>query len=273
MMRRRGRITRLCLAVFGVCWVGGAASSAAAFELVPHRAVYDLSYGGSSGRSEVGDVTGTMQFEWEDACDGWSVTQRTVMSFAYQTGETIDLGWNVVSWESKDGLRYRFFVRNLENGELKDEFRGEGELEGPGLAGTADYSLPAAKTVKLPPGTLFPTAHTLALLQRIEAGETFFWATIFDGFDEKGLSDVSAVVTNRLETEVGATGRLPLLSVGPSSGVTLAFFDRGNGTAEPKHEQQLRLHHNGVVETIEFDFGDFTVLGKLRELKELPPPC
>lgn len=261
------------MAVIGCLLATGAVLQARAFEIAPHRAVYDLAFGGSSGHGEVVDVTGTMLFEWEDSCDGWSVTQRTAMTFSYQSGESVDLGWSVVTWESKDGQRYRFFVRNLENGQLKEEFRGEARLDGPGQGGVAEYTLPQAQTLALPAGTLFPTAHTLALLNHIEAGDTFFWATLFDGFDDKGLSDVSAVVISRQDTEVGAGGRWKLLSAAPSSRVTLAFFDRANDTAEPKHEQQLRLHGNGVVESITFDFGDFNVVGKLRELKDLPPPC
>jgi hypothetical protein len=35
----------------------------------------------------------------------------------------------------------------------------------------------------------------------------------------------------------------------------------------------LRLHSNGVVESLDLDFGDFTVEGKLKEVKELKPPC
>jgi hypothetical protein len=269
----RAHPAKLSLAAISLLVAGGTGRPAFAFEIAPHRAVYDLAYNGSNGRSDVVDVTGTMLFEWEDSCDGWSVTQRTAMSFSYQSGETVDFGWNVVTWESKDGLRYRFFVRNVENGEQTEEYRGEARLDGTGQAGTATYTLPEERSLDLPAGTLFPSAHTLELIRRIEAGETFFWATIFDGFDEKGLSDISAVVTTRLETEVGAPGRLPLLAAGPSSLITLAFFDRGDESTEPKHEQQLRLHHNGVAESITFDFGEFTVVGKLRDLKPLPPPC
>ena len=262
------------MAVLLLC-VGVAGSPGAAFEIVPHRAIYELSYGSGTSRSDVVDVTGNMLFEWEDSCDGWSVTQRTVMSFTYRTGESVDLGWNLVTWESKDGLRYRFFIRNLENGEVKDEFRGEAHLDGPGKGGVADYTLPEGRQVTLPPGTLFPTAHTIELLKRIEAGETFFWATFFDGFDEEGLSDISAIVTKSMATEAGVAGRMPLLSAGPSSRVHLAFFKHSNDSesTEPEHEQQLRLHQNGIVETITFDFGDFNVEGKLKELKELRPPC
>ncbi len=268
----RARLARVSLVILCLC-LGGARSPAAAFEVVPHRAVYDLAFGGSSGRSDVVDVKGTMAFEWEDTCDGWSVTQRTVMSFAYSSGDVIDIGWNVVTWEAKDGLRYRYFIRNFENGEVKEEFRGEARLDGPGQGGVAEYTLPEGRKVTLPPGTLFPTAHTLELLKRIEAGESFFWATIFDGFNEDGLSDVNAVMATQTASEAAAPGRSPLLSSAPSSRVTLAFFDHANDSAEPDQEQRIRLHLNGVVETITFDFGDFDVNGTLRELKALPSPC
>jgi hypothetical protein len=271
-MSARTFIIRLGLVAVFLC-LGGAEVPALAFEIVPHRAVYDLSFASGKGNSQVVDVTGAMEFEWEDACDGWSVSQRTAMSFSYQTGETVNLGWNLVTWESKDGQRYRFFIRNLENGEVKEEYRGEAHLDGPGQGGVADYTLPEGRKIQLPAGTLFPTAHTVALLKHIEAGETFFWATIFDGFDEDGVSDISAIVTKNLGTEAGVAGRLPLLSAGPSNRIHLAFFKHSNETTEPEHEQQLRLHMNGIVETITLDFGDFNVEGKLKELKELRPPC
>jgi len=271
-MISRSCIARLCLGVMVLCLFGMGRAAAPA-EVAPHRAVYDLSLDNTRGHGDVADVSGTMLFEWADSCDGWSVTQRTAMSFTYQTGETVDLGWNVVTWESKDGLRYRFFIRNFENGSVKDEYRGEAHLDGHGKGGAADYTLPEKRTVALPPGVLFPTAHTIELMKRVEAGDKFFWATVFDGFDNDGLSDISAAIATRLKTEAGAGSRFPLLAAGPSSRVSLAFYNRDSDSAEPEHEQVLRLHQNGVVEDITLDFGNFSVAGKLKELKSLPPPC
>src|SRR5262249_39288178 len=155
-----------------------------------------------------------------------------------------------------------FFIRNLENGEVKEEYRGEARLDGPGKGGVANYTVPKGRKIQLPAGTLFPTAHTIALLKHIQAGDTFLWATIFDGFDADGISDVRAVVHKNLATEAAPDGRSPLLSAGPSNRVHLAFFDHSGNSTEPDHEQQLRLHMNGVVESMVLDFGDFTVAGK-----------
>ena len=87
-MFARAFIARFGLVALLLC-LGAAGMPALAFEIAPHRAVYDLSLAGSKGNSQVVDVTGAMEFDWEDACDGWSVTQRTAMAFSYQSGQTV----------------------------------------------------------------------------------------------------------------------------------------------------------------------------------------
>lgn len=249
----------------------GSLEPAMAIELAPHRAIYDLSLARSSQSSEIANVTGTMTFEWGDACDGWTVNQRSLMSFAYRSGEELELAWSLVSWEAKDGLRYRFFVRKAENGESKTEFRGEARLDGVGKGGVAEYRIPAARQVTLPAGTLFPTAHTVKVLEASQAGQRLVWAHVFDGSDEDGLFGVSAVLGAVRTSDADA--RWPLLA-GPSRHVGLAFFASSGQAAAPEHEQSLRLYDNGVVDALVLDYGDFRVSAKLRDLeKASPPPC
>ncbi len=251
----------------------GLADQAGAIEIAPHRAVYDLTLDRTSEMSGVADMSGTMSFEWADACDGWTVTQRSLMSFTYRTGEQLDVAWTLVSWEAKDSLRYRFFVRKLENGELTSELRGDARLDGLGETGVAQYRLPEERTVPLPAGTLFPTAHSLKLLQEAEAGRKLFWAEVFDGSDEEGLFGVNAAVGDRRGVPE-AKPQWPLLAAGPSWHVDLAFFSMSDQTAAPEHEQHLRLHPNGVVDELTLDYGDFRIAAKVRNLETLTsPPC
>ncbi|WP_119459554.1 cell envelope integrity EipB family protein [Rhodospirillaceae bacterium SYSU D60014] len=253
----------------GLIICGSISISAEAANIAPHRAVYELSLQRGSTSSDVVDVSGIMQFEWADACDGWAVTQRSVMTFLYQSGEEVELGWSLVSWEAKDGSRYRFFMRKVENGVAADELRGEARLEGAGKGGAATYSRPDERTVSLPPGTMFPTAHSIELLNRAEGGDRMLWASVFDGSDEEGLFGVNAVIMRRFEPKKAEASRLPLLTDTPSWSIRMAFF--GNGLdATPEHEQSLRLHTNGVVEDLLLDYGDFSVEGELTELESLP---
>lgn len=256
------------LALVVACLIPGAA---AAVEVTPHRAIYRMALQSSHASSDIADVSGTMQFEWADSCDGWTVDQRSVMTFLYNSGDSVDLGWNLVSWESKDGARYRFYVRKFQSGEVYEELRGAARLASDGSGGTADYSLPAERQVTLPAGTLFPTAHSLALLANAEAEKPFLWANVFDGSDEEGLFGVGAVIGQRREAGTAAEGRSPLLAAAPSWYVSLAFYPATDDSPVPEHEQYLRLHANGVVEDLVLDYGDFTVSATLTKVEALPP--
>ncbi|MBX6320922.1 MAG: cell envelope integrity EipB family protein [Rhodospirillaceae bacterium] len=245
------------------------ARPAAAFQIVPHRAFYKMELAGSRS-SEVVDVNGDMVFEWADSCDGWAVTQRYRMTFLYTNGEQTEVDYSLVTWESKDGLRYRFFGHRRENGEDASEVRGDATLDGPGQGGVAHYTQPEDKTLALPPGTLFPTAHSLRLLDRAEAGASLVYAQVFDGSDEKGLYDVSAVIVPRAAREPGdASGEDDGIA---RWGVALAFYAVGSPAAEPEHEQFVDLRSDGVSEDLRFDYGSFAVHAKLVKLERLPPP-
>src|SRR5215813_1144058 len=184
---------RLASLVLALLLLSGAAP-VPAVDLVSHRAVYRLALDSNALGVDVSDVQGEMIYEWGDACDGWTTTQKSRMKFFYQDGRTADIGWTLSSWESKDGLRYRFFVRNFQGSKLLGELRGEARLDGAGKGGVAEFSEPKASRLALPAGTLFPTSHSRSLLGHLAAGDRAFYATVFDGTDQQGIYDISAVL-------------------------------------------------------------------------------
>lgn len=257
------------LAALAVTAVAGPA--AAVSTIVPHRAVYTmhLARGGSSA---VAAVSGTMLFEWADTCDGWTVSQRWRMIYLYNTGEEVEVSQNLTSWESKDGLRYRFFIRRMQNGDVASEVRGEARLDDADGGGTANYTLPDEKTIDLPPGTLFPTAHSIKVIERAEAGDRLLYAVVFDGSDEDGLFDVSAVIGDKAPPS-GDKDASPLIADTPSWPISLAFYLSGMAAIVPEHEQFIRLHQNGVVDDLIIDYGDYTVDARLQRVEPLQPQC
>jgi hypothetical protein len=263
-MRRRA----LLFGLAGIALAAGLCHAAAAVTIAPHRAVYTMELV-RGGDSAVAAVDGTMLFEWADSCDGWTVQQRWRLLYLYNTGEEVEVSQNLTSWESKDGLRYRFFIRRMQNGEVASELRGEARIDEPGGAGTATYTLPEKRVIELPPGTLFPTAHSLKLIERAEAGDTLVYAIVFDGSDEDGLFDVSAALGPRTPP-AGETATEPL-AAGPSWTVSLAFYLTGKEAVVPEHEQFVRMYANGVVDSLLIDYGDYTVDAQLKKVEALPP--
>jgi len=247
------------------------AAPAEAGELLSHRASYRLSLGHSQSGSDVVDVQGVMVYEFADACDGWTTTQKARIQFFYDDGHTSQVGWSLNSWEAKNGKHYRFFMRNFDGDTVTSSFKGEAEIPAAGQAGTVRFEEPSGKTLTLPRGTLFPTGHTLALLRHLAAGDTTFLATVFDGSDDKGSIQISAALASRGQAAAEVS---KLLAGGPVYRLSLAFFaPDGEGSGDestPEQEQSVSIYGNGVIDRLTMDYGSFTVDAALKKLEALP---
>jgi hypothetical protein len=250
-----------------------AAGTTAAVEIAPHRALYSLTLGSSKTGSGVVGATGAMVYEWGETCDGWTVEQRFRLRLYYAESGGSDVSSTLVTWESKDGLRYRFNERRLRNGELDEEIRGEAHLDGPGKGGTAEFVRPEATTIALAPGVLFPTAHTILLIDRARAGDQFVSRQVFDGSTVENASQITAVIGPELAPDPGADklAQNPLLQR-PSWRVRLAFFPSDSKSEQPDYELGMRLLDNGVSQDMSLDYTDYVIKAKLDEIEALPRP-
>ena len=259
------------LALWAAVAVGAPAAQASPI-VTPHRAVYDLSLLKSRGEGPVTQARGRLEFEWADVCSGWTVHQRTRVEVFYAEGAVVDFGWTLTAFESKDGQHYRFFIRRFDASGPSEELRGEARLSGPGAGGVATFSEPEAREVVLPAGTMFPTAHSLLLIETAEGDALPVWRVVFDGSGDEGLFGVSAVISHPLPADGEAAVDSPLVRGQRSWRLHMAYFGMDETVAEPEHEQTLRLFANGVVDQLVLDYGDFALQGDLTEIESQPPP-
>ncbi|MBI4184283.1 MAG: cell envelope integrity EipB family protein [Proteobacteria bacterium] len=268
MMARRMRRIMVLAAMASVAAPGMVEEAVAAAGLLSHRAAYGLSLESAHPGSGITAAEGLMAYEWRDVCDGYATQQRFLLKVTRAGGDDFSLGSDYVTWESKDGLRLRFRTRHYDDGKLREELAGEARLEGLGKRGTASFSEPETFEVALPPGTLFPTEHTSAMLAAARAGKNRFARTIFDGTTRSGPQEINAVVGQRREG--AATAPFEPLKGMASWYVRLAFFDLGSAAATPVFELGTRYYDNGVADDVVMDFGDFSVSVRLSRLDPLP---
>ena len=249
--------------------IGAVASAAAAMpaELVSHRATYRMGLSSSRSGSGMSNASGVWNYKFADACDGWVTEFRLAITYGYAEGGQVETTTDFLGWESKDGLTYRFRVRQARDGQITEEVEGTAKLTGTGQGGVARYTRPESHDIKLPKGTLFPTAHTLRLLDTANAGGRLLVRPLFDGQGDEGPFDTNAQI-GRATAQPAAVAS-PLLD-SPVWPMRMAFYPRGSTDALPEFEMSLTYHPNGVAEDIEQIFQTFSLRGRLESIEMLP---
>ena len=245
-------------------------ASAEAAQLVPHRAVYELSAKSAGGFGRSGALRGILTYELMDDCDGWSVNQKAGLDVTPPEGNAHRFEWSQATWEAKDGSSYRYFIKDSQDGDTGNQRRGELRYPKPGADGKLTTELPAKGEADVPP-VLLPVQHTLELIERAGAGEIVFVAKIFDAtVDEKPVEISAGFGPSEANGKTKAEDFAPLKNVA-SRHVDFAFFVQNLPDGTPDFEQSIQLFDNGVVSPVNFEFGGLPVLGTLRKLEMLEP--
>ncbi len=231
----------------------------AAADLAAHSAVYELNL--VKARGDVSGATGTMSYDVVDACDGWTVHQRLAMTITNSDGQDVDVLSEYTTYERKNGESLSFRSRQMTGRTTTSEVVGEAQMTADG--GEVKYAIPEGSVKKLSRGTLFPMAHTDAILTAALAGKKFVEVPLFDGTGAEGAQSTSIAIS-------GISSRMPSRWAGladlPSVRVHVAFFDQDVGAQQPDYEVTIRYWMNGIADDLEMDFGDFIMRGRLTTL-------
>ena len=104
--------------------------------MLAHKALYTLTLDTANGNDVVA-ARGTMGYEVTDACDGWAVRQRLRMTLTNSEGQDIEMASDYATWESKDGLKFRYHMRQTTDTAVTSQTDGEASLPKAGGAGEA----------------------------------------------------------------------------------------------------------------------------------------
>lgn len=276
-MARAGTIMTICSAILATGFSVASAAPAVApppAEPSAHRALYTMTLDHANSTSSVDGATGTLYYEWGDACDGWTVQQRYKLVIHYQRDPAVELTSNYLTWESKDGTSFRFNDRETRNGNLDQDIRGSAKLSAKDHSGVAIFEKPKQQRFALAAGTLFPTAHTFALIEAGLAGKNYLAANVFDGSVVDGASQVSAVIGKTRHDNAAALGggvKSPLLSR-RNWPIWLAFFSNATKEVTPDYALGMDMLENGVSSEMSIDYGDYVIKAQLKSIEALPKP-
>jgi len=239
--------------------------------LAPHRAVYDLSQTRGDANAAV-SVRGRLAIEVQDTCEGHTTNQRFWTEMQNAEGNTTVSDFSLSSWESKDGKRFRFQMRNEVDGETTEEYTGTAELMADGT-GSIAMTKPEAAALDMPQGTVFPNQHLIELIRHALAGDRFASIRVFDGSGEDGLFETGGTIGNAFPPEDGSDPVVAPLKGLRSWPFRVAFFPLLTKAEEPQYEIGFRMYENGVSGDLVLDYQSYALKGRLVRLEMLPAGC
>lgn len=255
----------------------GASMAASASTLVPHRAVYDLELKNASDRSGITGLKGRMVYEFNgSACEGYTTTFRYVTQI--DNGEQLRLtDQQTTTFEAGDGSAFRFLTKSFVDKQLDAETIGNATLDKAGVK--VDLKKPKETKLALA-ATQFPTQHLLELLGKAEKGERFYETSIYDGSDDADKVLTTTVIIGRDDKKSpGANDdESPLKELKETAHwpVSMSYFEDGNeNEGLPVYQIAFKLYENGITRDLVMDYGDFSMTGRLVDLKvfDKAPDC
>ncbi|PZP57036.1 MAG: DUF1849 domain-containing protein [Micavibrio aeruginosavorus] len=257
--------------------------------LTPHKALYDVQLVSTKSGSQMANISGKMFYEWKPSCEGWITNHRFSLNYDYADSPSINISSDFTTFETFDGKSLNFSSRRKRNGETYEELRGSADLTAKGISGTAIYSIPENLTFDLARNTLFPTGHTLNLLEQARQGKKFYNVRIFDGSDDEGPVDINSFIGTKIEgKKSGEASKISpqksnsfkpastnsvdnsLIDV-PGWNVRMAFFPTNATEPSSDYELSMVFHENGIISDMMIEYADFTVRQKLVALEKVTP--
>lgn len=243
-------------------------------ELVPHRAVYEMTLDASRPAKGISSVQGRMVFEFAGSkCDGYTMNMRLVTRVEAQSGRASVSDLRSSTWEHGAGKQYRFNSSHYQGQKLKDSISGDAERSDSDGRVMIHVRVPKVKNLKVDGPVLFPTQHSLEILHAAISGKRLLQARVYDG-SSKGdkLYATTAFIGNKLQPgakkpakRIANDEALEKLASWP---ISISYFETDEGAKEtPVYQLNFRLYTNGVSRELLIDYGDFAIKGMLSSLE------
>lgn len=255
--------------VFTAVFMGG---QALAMEMAPHRAVYEITFAKSRPESQIVGGIGKWVLEVKGAsCTGYNVAYRFVSKLQTEGGAEITLDTRGKYFESGDATAFDFANSVYQNNELRDEVKGIASRSNDAIS--VRLSKPEVINVEVEKDALFPVQHFSKLVEDAKAGKKLVNNVVYEGIEGAKTSLLtSSIILPEKPVEQGEGLVYQMLEDLKLRRwpVSISYFKpEKKGDGEPEWQNSFLLYENGVSRDFTFDYGDFSLKGKMETLQLL----
>lgn len=233
--------------------------------VLPHLATYSVTLENNKS-PDVVDIKGTMSIQVLSTRDGWDVRQKSNI-IIYGTDDTADqVSTSLMTWESQDGLNFKFDSTAFGNGEVEEQLQGYVKYTAKNLVGTLEYDLPNKMQKDLPPNTLFPMEFLLSLMtipKQYPHSETYL---VFDGSNPlQEPVKVDALVRRHIKPNVNfSSSHFKPMNAYP---MHLAIYSLENQGMLPDYTIEQVVLDGGVIKEMIIDKGLYQIKATLTDIQ------
>lgn len=249
--------------------------------LAPHRAVYDLSLHKATAASNVSDIRGRLVLSFTGSqCAGYSMETRIVTQVSDRDGKISTTDLRSSTWEHAQGGQFRFNTAQYLNQRLSEQVTGLAARGGGTNAIDIMLNKPEKRKFTFSGAPMFPTQHSLAVLEAARSGRNVVQANIYDG-SEKGIklyetnTFIGKARAHGVDTGLKDIKNAERLSGLNSWPISISYFENGSltraGEGLPVYEFSFVLFANGVSHKLLIDYGGFTIAGNIAQIDFLEP--
>jgi hypothetical protein len=244
-------------------------------QLVPHRAIYDLSLLRSQGSRGLDSARGRIAMDFGgDACDGYTLNYRqvTVLNSNESGARTVDT--QTATFEAGDGLSMRFKSTSTSGASAGSGVDGDAQLRPDGSLDVR-FKQPKRGGFSAAGQPVFPTEHLKRVIEAARSGQTTVAVKVYDGSDDgKKIYDTLGVIGHKIEPGNGsvlddASKQESLLKIARWP-VSISYFAEGSADRVPAYTVSFELYENGISRALRLDYGDFVLKGDLQTLQIQP---
>ncbi|MCK5931698.1 protein of unknown function [Fulvimarina manganoxydans] len=255
------------------------ASGSLAATLAPHRAVYDLAL--TSRSMDLIDGSGRIAMEFrQETCGTFDLDYRFVARFEREDA-TVVTDQQTVSAEDAAANTFTFTTRTFVDGAAAWVIRGKATNSDSSTR--VELEEPEARSFDLPL-SVFPSAHTMELIEKAKAGERIVETKLFDGDNEADkLLSTTAIITAVGEETSSDEGvgrvtddarEVPEKLDGLRAWEVKEVYYNSDSDPDglPLFETTYTLYENGISGEIAFETGDYGFAGTLTQLELFEVP-
>jgi hypothetical protein len=246
-------------------------SSKSNSKLIPFQSEYEISNVQKEearipGRTYVDKATGYLVIDWLNSCENsWVSNQRMMTRFVNSHGVGTVSEINYSLNELDNGEKMDFVLEIKENAEVQERFYGMAKK-------VSDLEIKFKdREIKhnFPSDVIFPRQFLEDIISNLNSKKKIMVRNVYEGTIPDKYFKISVFFTDEIQTIENDI--LPKNISNKFRKVKMAYYQDNEQT--PIFEQTVLLNNQGIANSFQYDYPDYSLLLKLKKIKLVPTEC